>query len=402
MGLNCTGKPYSVAYNDDLPEAFNTIRYYGGWADKIHGQTIGTTPQKFAYTIRQPIGIVAQIIPWNYPLSMACWKLGPALACGNTVVLKPAEQTPLSILVLAKLIKEAGFPPGVINIVNGLGREAGLALVQHPLVDKVAFTGSTATATQIMKLAAVGLKNITLETGGKSPLLVFEDADMEQAIKWSHYGIMSNQGQICTATSRILVQESIFDAFVERFRKQISEISVIGDQWSSDTFQGPQVTKQQYERILSYVDIGKEEGAKLVEGGEAHGGDGYYIKPTVFTGVTSKMRIYREEVSINIPKLKLKSANKKLDIWSICCIEMENDSIYGLGAAVFTKDLERAHRVASEIESGMVWVNSSQDCDYRIPFGGVKASGVGRELGEAGLDAYSQVKAVHINMGNKL
>jgi aldehyde dehydrogenase (NAD+) len=319
MRLNCTGKPYSVAYNDDLPEAFNTIRYYGGWADKIHGQTIGTTPQKFAYTIRQPIGVVAQIIPWNYPLSMACWKLGPALACGNTIVLKPAEQTPLSILVLAKLIKEAGFPPGVINIVNGLGRETGSALVQHPLVDKVAFTGSTATATQIMKLAAVGLKNITLETGGKSPLLVFEDADMEQAIKWSHYGIMSNQGQICTATSRILVQESIFDAFVEKFRKQISEVSVIGDQWSSDTFQGPQVTKQQYERILSYVDIGKEEGAKLVEGGEARGGDGYYIKPTVFTGVTSKMRIYREEVSINIPKLRLNSADEKLDIWSIRC-----------------------------------------------------------------------------------
>ena len=276
MRLNCTGKPYSVAYNDDLPEAFNTIRYYGGWADKIHGQTIGTTPQKFAYTIRQPIGVVAQIIPWNYPLSMACWKLGPALACGNTIVLKPAEQTPLSILVFAKLIKEAGFPSGVVNIVNGYG---------------------TATATQIMKMAAVGLKNITLETGGKSPLLVFDDADMEQAIKWSHYGIMSNQGQICTATSRILVHESIFDTFVEKFRKQISEVSVIGDQWSSDTFQGPQVTKQQYERILSYVEIGKEEGAKLVEGGEARSGDGYYIKPTIFTGVTSKMRIYREEVT---------------------------------------------------------------------------------------------------------
>ena len=233
---------------------------------------------------------------------MACWKLGPALACGNTIILKPAEQTPLSILVLAKLIKQAGFPPGVINIVNGLGREAGSALVQHPLVDKVAFTGSTATATQIMKMAAVGLKNITLETGGKSPLLVFDDADMEQAIKWSHYGIMSNQGQICTATSRILVQGSVFDAFVEKFRKQISEVSVIGDQWSLDTFQGPQVTKQQYERILSYVDIGKEEGAKLVEGGEARSGDGYYIKPTVFTGVTSKMRIYREEVGNNIPR----------------------------------------------------------------------------------------------------
>jgi aldehyde dehydrogenase (NAD+) len=390
-----TGKPYSVAYNDDLPESFNTIRYYGGWADKIHGQTIDTTPQKFAYTKRQPIGVVAQIIPWNYPLSMACWKLGPALACGNTVILKPAEQTPLSILVFATLVKEAGFPPGVVNIVNGYGREAGSALVQHPLVDKVAFTGSTATATQIMKMAAIGLKNITLETGGKSPLLVFDDADMEQAVKWSHYGIMSNQGQICTATSRILVQASIFDIFVEKFRKQISEVSVIGDQWSENTFQGPQVTKQQYERILSYVDIGKQEGAKLVEGGETQSGDGYYIKPVVFTDVSSNMRIYREEVFGPFVVIATFESEDE-------AIEMANDTIYGLGAAVFTKDLERAHRVASEIDSGMVWVNSSQDCDYRIPFGGVKQSGIGRELGEAGLEAYSQVKAVHINMGNKL
>ncbi|RMZ74029.1 aldehyde dehydrogenase aldh [Pyrenophora seminiperda CCB06] len=360
------GKPYSVALNEDLPESYSTIRYYSGWADKISGQTINTTPQKFAYTLRQPIGVVAQIIPWNYPLSMACWKLGPALACGNTVVLKAAEQTPLSILVLAKLIKEAGFPAGVVNILNGLGKEAGAALVQHPLVDKVAFTGSTATATQIMKMAAVGLKNITLETGGKSPLIVFEDCDMEQAVRWSHIGIMSNQGQICTATSRILVQESVLEAFISQFRQQIQNVSIIGDQWSEDTFQGPQVTRQQYERVLSYVDIGKSEGAELIEGGVACEGNGYFVKPTVFTKVSPNMRIYREE-------------------------------IFGPFA-----DLEKAHRVAADIESGMVWVNSSQDCDYRIPFGGVKQSGIGRELGEAGLEAYSQVKAVHINMGNKL
>ncbi|CAG5183315.1 uncharacterized protein ALTATR162_LOCUS10520 [Alternaria atra] len=372
------GKPYSVALNEDLPEAFSTIRYYAGWADKISGQTISTTPQKFAYTLRQPIGVIAQIIPWNYPLSMACWKLGPALACGNTVVLKAAEQTPLSILILAKLIKQAGFPAGVVNILNGLGREAGAALVQHPLVDKVAFTGSTTTATQIMKMAAAGLRNITLETGGKSPLIVFEDADMEQAVRWSHVGIMSNQGQICTATSRILVQESIFDSFITQFRQRIKVVSVIGDQWSDDTFQGPQVTKQQYERVLSYVDIGKSEGAKLIEGGEACEGNGYYrgdFGPFVVIATFSS-----EEEAIN----------------------MANDSIFGLGSAIFTKDLERAHRVAAEIESGMVWVNSSQDCDYRIPFGGVKQSGIGRELGEAGLEAYSQLKAVHINMGNKL
>ncbi|KNG49089.1 aldehyde dehydrogenase aldh [Stemphylium lycopersici] len=389
------GKPYSVALDEDLPEAFSTIRYYAGWADKISGQTINTTPKKFAYTIRQPIGVVAQIIPWNYPLSMACWKLGPALACGNTVVLKAAEQTPLSILILAKLIKQAGFPAGVVNILNGLGREAGAALVQHPLVDKVAFTGSTTTATQIMKMAAVGLKNITLETGGKSPLVVFEDADMEQAVRWSHVGIMSNQGQICTATSRILVQDSVFDTFVSQFRQQIRNVSIIGDQWSENTFQGPQVTQQQYERVLSYVDVGKSEGAELIEGGEACPGNGYYVKPTVFTKVTPNMRIYREEIFGPFVVIATFSSEEQ-------AVNMANDSIFGLGSAIFTKDLERAHRVAAEIESGMVWVNSSQDCDYRIPFGGVKQSGIGRELGEAGLEAYSQVKAVHINMGNKL
>ncbi|KAL6708745.1 mitochondrial aldehyde dehydrogenase [Coniothyrium glycines] len=389
------GKPYQVALNEDLPEAYSTIRYYAGWSDKLSGQTIGTTPQKFAYTIRQPIGVVAQIIPWNYPLSMACWKLGPALAYGNTVVLKAAEQTPLSILLLATLVKQAGFPPGVINILNGLGREAGAALVQHPLVDKVAFTGSTATATQIMKMASIGLKNITLETGGKSPLLVFENCDLDQAVRWSHYGIMSNKGEICTATSRILVQDTVFEQFITRFREQIKSVSVIGDQWSDATFQGPQVTKQQYERVLSYVDIGKSEGAELIEGGQACDGQGFFIKPTVFTKVTPNMRIYKEEIFGPFVVIATFKTEEE-------AIALANNTIYGLGAAVFTKDLERAHRVAAEIDSGMVWVNSSQDCDYRIPFGGVKQSGIGRELGEAGLEAYSQVKAVHINMGNRL
>lgn len=389
------GKPYQVALNEDLVEAFSTIRYYSGWSDKISGQTITTNPQKFAYTIRQPIGVVAQIIPWNYPLSMACWKLGPALACGNTIVLKAAEQTPLSILVLATLIKQAGFPPGVVNLLNGLGREAGAALVQHPLVDKVAFTGSTATATQIMKMAATGLKNITLETGGKSPLLVFEDSDLEQAVRWSHFGIMSNKGEICSATSRILVQESIFDKFISQFRQQIQQVSVIGNQWNDSTFQGPQVTKQQYERVLSYVEIGKSEGAQLLEGGQACDGSGFFIKPTVFTKVTPNMRIYQEEIFGPFVVIATFTTEEE-------AIEMANNTTYGLGAAIFTKDLERAHRVAAEIDSGTIWVNSSQDCDFRIPFGGFKRSGIGRELGEAALEAYCQIKAVHINMGNRL
>ena len=375
------------------------IRYYAGWADKTYGQTISTTPQKFAYTLRQPIGVVAQIIPWNYPLSMATWKLGPALACGNTVVLKPAEQTPLSILVFAQLVKEAGFPPGVVNIVNGLGREAGPALVGHDLVDKVAFTGSTATASQIMGIAARSLKNITLETGGKSPLLVFDDADMEQAVNWSHFGIMSNQGQICTATSRILVDKKIHDDFVKSFLDRAEEISVVGDQWSEGTYQGPLVSKAQHDRVLDYIKIGQDEGANLASGGKAcnptSSGKGYFVEPTVFTNVSPEMRVFREEIFGPVVVIVPFGTEEE-------AIQLANDTTYGLGSAIFTRDLERAHRVASEIESGMVWVNSSQDCDARVPFGGVKQSGIGRELGEAGLEAYSQVKAVHVNMGNRL
>ena len=375
------------------------IRYYGGWADKTFGQTISTTHQKFAYTLRQPIGVVAQIIPWNYPLSMATWKLGPALACGNTVVLKPAEQTPLSILVFAQLIKEAGFPPGVVNFVNGLGKEAGPALVGHPLVDKVAFTGSTRTASEIMGLAAKTLKNITLETGGKSPLLVFADADMDQAVKWSHSGIMSNQGQICTATSRILVQDSAYDSFVEKFQSITKTVSVVGNQWSKDTYQGPLVSKVQYDRVLDYVNIGVSEGATLAFGGKPlHLGTsskGFFLEPAVFTGVKPHMRIFREEIFGPVVVIVPFKTEEE-------AIALANDSTYGLGSAVFTTNLERAHRVAGEIEAGMVWINSSQDCDARIPFGGVKQSGIGRELGEAGLEAYSQVKAVHVNMGNRL
>lgn len=328
---------------------------------------------------------------------MAAWKLGPALACGNTIVLKAAEQTPLSILVFATLIKQAGFPPGVVNVINGYGAEAGAALVQHPLVDKIAFTGSTNTAKSIMKMAANDLKNITLETGGKSPLLVFSDADLEQAIAWSHFGIMSNQGQICTATSRILIQDKIYDEFVKLFLERVKTVSRVGNQWDRNTYQGPQVTKQQYERILSYIETGKTEGAELKCGGKPAqiDGKGFFIAPTVFTNVTDDMKIYQEEVFGPFVVLSPFSTEEE-------AITRANSTTYGLGSAVFTQDLTRAHRVASEIEAGMVWVNSSQDCDPRVPFGGVKQSGTGRELGEAGLDAYSQIKAVHINMGNRL
>jgi aldehyde dehydrogenase (NAD(P)+) len=330
---------------------------------------------------------------------MGAWKLGPALACGNTVVLKPAEQTPLSILYFATLIKEAGFPAGVVNILNGYGRDAGAAIASHMDIDKIAFTGSTATGRQIMKMAAVNMKNITLETGGKSPLLVFEDADLEQAAKWAHIGIMSNMGQICTATSRILVQDSIYDKFVAQFKEVVASTSKIGDPFADDTFQGPQVTKAQYDRVLSYIEAGKKEGATLAAGGVPHknvgNGKGFFIEPTIFTNVTDSMKIYREEV---FGPFVVISSFKTEDE----AVAKANDTTYGLGAAVFTQNLERAHRVASEIEAGMVWINSSNDSDFRIPFGGVKQSGIGRELGDAGLEAYSQIKAVHVNMGTRI
>lgn len=335
------------------------------------------------------------ILSWNFPLAMAAWKLGPVLACGNTVVMKAAEQTPLSILYLANLIKEAGFPPGVVNIINGVGRVAGAAIATHLDVDKIAFTGSTATGKEIMKMAAINMKNITLETGGKSPLVVFDDADLDQAVKWAHVGIMYNQGQVCTATSRVLVQEGIYDKFVAAFKDHLKVTSKVGNPFEDETFQGPQVTKVQYDRVLSYIESGKSEGAKLETGGEPFkdvGGKGFFIEPTVFTNVKDNMKIYREEVFgpfVVISSFKTEEEG----------IDRANDTTYGLGSAIFTQDITKAHRVARRIEAGMVWINSSNDSDYRVPFGGVKQSGIGRELGEAGLEAYSQKKAVSTTRG---
>ncbi|KAF2840504.1 aldehyde dehydrogenase-like protein [Patellaria atrata CBS 101060] len=392
------GKPYSVALNDDLGEVVYCIKYYAGWADKIHGQVVDTGPTKLAYTLREPLGVCGQIIPWNFPLSMAAWKLGPALACGNTVVLKPAEQTPLSILYLANLIVEAGFPPGVVNILNGYGRSAGAAIAQHLDIDKIAFTGSTATGKEIMKMAAVNMKNITLETGGKSPLLIFDDADIEQAAKWAQVGIMYNQGQVCTATSRILVQEGVYEKFIEVFKECVATVSKVGDPFADETFQGPQVTKAQYERVLSYVESGTSEGATLAAGGCPYkdvNGKGFFISPTIFTDVKDNMKIYREEVFG--PFVVISSFQTEEE-----AVTRANDTTYGLGSAVFTKDIVKGHRVARNIEAGMVWINSSNDSDVRIPFGGVKQSGIGRELGEAALESYTNKKSIHVNLGTVL
>ncbi|TWU77444.1 mitochondrial aldehyde dehydrogenase [Metarhizium rileyi] len=394
------GKPYSVSFNEDLPEVMGCLRYYAGWADKIHGQTIPTTKAKFAYTLKQPVGVCAQIIPWNYPLAMAAWKLGPALATGNTVVLKPAEQTPLSILYLCHLARQAGFPPGVLNVVNGFGREAGSALSSHPGINKIAFTGSTLTGRDIMKSASINLKNITLETGGKSPLLVFADADIQQAAKWAYVGIMSNQGQVCTATSRLLVHKSVVDEFVRAFLGELSTSVVIGDPFAEETTHGPQVSQAQYDKILSYIDGAKRQGARLEAGGisaqkTAGKGSGYFIEPTVFSNVTRDMSVFREEVFG--PLVTITPFDDETE-----AISLANDSIYGLAAAVFSQNIERAHRVAAALEAGMVWVNSSNDSEIQVPFGGVKQSGIGRELGEAGLAAYTETKAVHVRLGSKL
>ncbi|KAI1501215.1 aldehyde dehydrogenase [Biscogniauxia marginata] len=372
------GKPYSVSFNEDLVEVIGCLRYYAGWADKIYGQTIPTTTTKFAYTLKQPVGVCAQIIPWNYPLAMAAWKLGPALATGNTIVMKPSEQTPLSILYLANLARQAGFPPGVLNIVNGFGRDAGSALAGHPGVNKIAFTGSTCTGREIMKTASINMNNITLETGGKSPLL----------------------GQVCTATSRLLVQKSIMDKFIKAFLEVVKSLVKIGDPFAEETTHGPQVSQAQYDKILSYIDSAKAQGAKLEVGGlsaqkSAGKGRGFFIEPTVFSNVTKDMNVFREEVFG--PLVTITPFKEESD-----AVALANDSIYGLAAAVFSRDIERAHRVAAALEAGMVWVNSSNDIEIQVPFGGVKQSGIGRELGEAGLAAYTETKAIHFNLGSKL
>ncbi|KAI5808561.1 aldehyde dehydrogenase [Peziza echinospora] len=388
------GKPYKVCLEEDLGESVSVLRYYAGWADKIYGRTIDVGPQKLAYTLHQPIGVCGQIIPWNYPM-MAAWKLGPALATGNTVILKSAEQCPLSALYLAQLVKDAGFPPGVVNIITGYGKTAGAAMTSHPGIDKIAFTGSTATGRHIMKAASADLKNITLETGGKSPLIVFEDADLEQAVKWSHIGIMSNMGQVCSATSRILVHEKVYDAFVEAFKIQIQKVSKIGDPFAEDTFQGPQVSKVQFDQIMGYINSGISEGATIAIGGTRHTETGYFISPTAFINVTDEMRICREEIFG--PVVTISSFKTDAE-----ALRRANDTTYGLGAAIFTENITKAHRIAAKIQAGMVWINSSNDSHFGIPFGGVKQSGIGRELGEYALTAYTNAKAIHVNLGTKL
>ncbi|KAF4976376.1 hypothetical protein FZEAL_6952 [Fusarium zealandicum] len=389
------GKTFTAALEGDIDESFNVFRYYAGAADKITGRTIETSPAKLAYVLQEPLGVCGQIIPWNFPFMMLAWKVAPALACGNTVVLKPAEQTPLSAIYFGNLVIEAGLPPGVVNVVPGLGSVAGKALAGHMGVDKIAFTGSTATGRAIMKSAANNLKNITLECGGKSPSIVFEDADLEQAVKWCHVGIMDNMGQVCTSTSRIYVHEDIYEDFLKRFVEVTKENQKIGDPFSEDTWQGPQVSQSQYEKILSYIDQGKKSGARLLHGGAKTDSKGYFIEPTVFADTTEDTAIVRDEIFGPVVVIsKFKTVDE--------VVAKANDTAYGLAAALFTEKIAKAHKVARRLQAGMVWINSSGDSHFGIPFGGYKSSGIGRELGQYALDAYTQSKAIHVNLGTEL
>lgn len=384
------GKAINMA-RGDVGAVAGCLRYYGGWADKIEGKTLDISSDKFNYTRSEPIGVCGQIIPWNFPLLMLSWKIGPALATGNTVVMKSAEQTPLSALVFAELIKEAGFPPGVFNLISGFGKVAGAAISEHMDIDKVAFTGSTGVGRSIMKAAAASnLKKVTLELGGKSPNVVFDDADIESAIEWVNFGIYFNHGQCCCAGTRIYVQEGVYDKFLEAFKKRAAS-NAVGDPFDDKTFQGPQVSQLQYDRIMGYIESGKKAGATVETGGERHGDKGYFIQPTIFSDVKPDMQIMREEIFGPVCAIaKFKDEEEVL--------KLANDSTYGLAAAVHTKDVTRAIRVSNALQAGTVWVNCYNVLHHQQPFGGYKESGIGRELGEAALANYTQNKSVCINL----
>lgn len=387
--LNC-GKTITDS-RGDIDGVVNTLRYYAGWADKIEGRTVPVRGSFLSYTLRQPVGVVGQIIPWNFPLLMLAWKWGPALACGNTIVMKPAEQTPLTALRIGELALEAGFPAGVVNLVNGFGETAGDALVVHPDVDKIAFTGHVDTAKIIQKRAADTLKRCTYELGGKSPNVIFADADMQQAVDGAFHAIYFHCGQCCTAGSRLFVEEKIKDEFVSRLAAK-AKGRRIGDQLDPATEQGPQVSKEQQDKILHYCDVGQKEGASLVLGGKRWSDKGYFIEPTVFDNVRDDMTIAKDEIfGPVVGVLPFKSFDE--------VVERANRTYYGLAAAVFTKNIDKAHLYAKAVKAGTVWVNCYHIVDTTTPFGGFKMSGQGRENGEAVLDHYTETKTVTVKLG---
>ena len=385
------GKPVGVAKAVDVAATAGCYRYFAGWADKIHGKTIPIDGDFFCYTRHEPVGVVGQIIPWNFPMLMQAWKLAPALAAGNTVVMKPAEQTPLSALRIGELVVEAGLPEGVVNLLPGFGPTAGAAIASHMDVDKVAFTGSTEVGHLIMEAAAKSnLKRVTLELGGKSPNIVFGDTDLDDAVEGAHFGLFFNHGQCCCAGSRVFVEQKIYDQFVEKSGERAKRRQV-GDPFDPKTEQGPQVDQAQFDKVMGYIDSGRSEGAKLVCGGARVGDRGYFIQPTVFADVQDDMKIAREEIFGPVMSI---IPFKNIDE----VVERANRTTYGLAAAVWTRDIQKALAIANSVRAGTVWVNCYNVLDTRAPFGGFKQSGIGRELGEYGLQQYTEVKTVTVKL----
>ncbi|XP_061922622.1 LOW QUALITY PROTEIN: aldehyde dehydrogenase family 1 member A3 [Entelurus aequoreus] len=390
-----TGKPFLQSFLVDLDGSVRTLRYFAGWADKIHGKSIPVDDTFVCLTRHEPVGVCGAIIPWNFPLLMLTWKMAPALSCGNTLVIKPAEQTPLSALHVGSLIKEADFPPGVVNILPGLGPRAGAAIASHMDIDKVAFTGSTEVG-QLIKEAAArsNLKRVTLELGGKNPCIVFADCDFQLAVKECQKGAFYNQGQCCTAASRVFVEESIYEEFVRRSVEN-AETIVMGDPLDPSTSHGPQIDRKQFDKIMELIESGKEEGARLECGGTAMADDGLFIAPTIFSGVKDHMCIATQEIFGPVQCILSFKSQQEV-------IERANSSQYGLVAALFTTNVDRALSVSSALDSGTVWVNCYNALHVQAPFGGFKMSGNGRELGEYALAEYSEVKAITIKLNESL
>jgi acyl-CoA reductase-like NAD-dependent aldehyde dehydrogenase len=384
------GKPLTFSRGFDIPASAETFRYYAGWVTKIYGETNPSDPAFFNYTLREPVGVCGQIIPWNFPLLMASWKLGPALACANTVILKPAEQTPLTALRLGELIMEAGIPDGVVNIITGFGPGAGSSIAEHPEIDKVAFTGSTEVGKLILQASAGNLKKVSLELGGKAPNIIFPDADLDQAVPTSMMGVYFNSGQVCCAGTRIFVQRERYDEVVDKLANFSKNVSM-GDPFDQRSTIGPLVSREQFDRVKNYLEVGKKEGAKLAVGGEPGEGKGYFVKPTLFAGVNNEMRIAREEIFGPVgAAIAFKDEND--------AVFQGNHTDYGLSAAVWTNDVGRAHKVARALKAGTVWINCYNQLDPISPFGGYKQSGFGRELGKYAIDLYTQVKSVWMKL----